>query len=67
VTVVEKAYWKLAWRTIDVADSLLTPLQRELIPFVKGMASAPRASRENSRFFMGYPVPFADSAATKPR
>ena len=58
-----KAYWKIFWQQPEIADSAVTPAQRELVPMLKGMLSVPRSDREHSEWQFGYPVPLVD----KPR
>lgn len=57
---VEKAYWKVFWEQPEVADSILTPTQKELYPMLKSMLRVTAKERENSRYMFGRPVTFAD-------
>lgn len=56
----DKAYWKVFWEQPEIADSIVTPTQRELFPMLKGMVATPMADRENSRWQFGFPVTFDD-------
>ncbi len=62
VKAAEKAYWKVFWRQPEIADSAITPLQRELLPMLKSMLSIPQKDRENSRWIFGNPVKFVPEA-----
>jgi hypothetical protein len=63
VQTTQKAYWKIFWEQPEIADSLVTPTQRELMPMFKSMVSVPKSNREHSQWQFGRPVTFAD----KPR
>jgi carboxypeptidase family protein len=56
----QKAYWKIFWQQPEIADSVVTPSQRELIPLFKNMLATPLADREHSQWNFGFPVTFAD-------
>ena len=60
VQTVQKAYWKIFWVQPEIADSIVTPTQRELMPTLKGLLSTPVANREHSQWQFGWPVTFAD-------
>jgi hypothetical protein len=60
VRATEKSYWKIFWEQPEIADSIVTPSQRELMPVFKTMLGVPARSREQSRFGFGNPVVFAD-------
>jgi hypothetical protein len=66
VRVTERAYWKLFWQQPEVADSIVTPSQRELVPLLKGMVAVPPRDRENSRWQFGFPVLPAGATAAPP-
>ena len=53
---IDKAYWKIFWEQPEIADSAITPSQRELIPLLKTMLGVPQTQRENSQFVFGRPV-----------
>jgi hypothetical protein len=63
VQTTQKAYWKIFWAQPEVADSIITPSQRELLPMFKSMIATSSKDRENSQWQFGHPVAFAD----KPR
>lgn len=56
VRATEKSYWKIFWEQPEIADSIITPVQRELVPFLKQMLSLTAKQRETNRYFVGYPV-----------
>jgi hypothetical protein len=59
----QKEYWKVFWEQPEIADSIITPAQRELLPLFRAMLGVPKEDRKNSQFQFGHPVTFAD----KPR
>jgi hypothetical protein len=60
VQTTQKAYWKIFWEQPEVADSIITPSQRELLPMFKSMVATSTKDRENSQWQFGHPVTFAD-------
>ena len=60
VAASTKAYWKVFWQQPERADSIITPTQRQLMPFFMSMLSVPQKDREHSQYQFGFPVPFAD-------
>jgi len=60
VQTTQKAYWKVFWEQPEIADSIVTPAQRELIPLFKSMLSVPKAQREHSQYQFGRPVTLVD-------
>ncbi|MGI8510843.1 MAG: carboxypeptidase-like regulatory domain-containing protein, partial [Gemmatimonadaceae bacterium] len=56
----QKAYLKAFWRQPEIADSAITPAQRELMPLLKSMLAVPSKDREHSQYNFGNPVTFAD-------
>jgi hypothetical protein len=64
VEATSKAYWKIFWKQPEIADSVITPAQRELLPMLKSMLSIPEKTREHNRWMFGYPVKLR---ATKPK
>ena len=52
----EKAYWKIFWKQPEIADSLITPTQRELMPMMKSLLSVPPKNREGAQWYFGDPV-----------
>src|SRR5207248_1640866 len=60
VQATTKAYWKIFWEQPEIADSLVTPSQKSLMPMFERMAATPKVERENSQWQFGHPVTFAD-------
>jgi hypothetical protein len=57
-----KTYWKIFWRQPEIADSVVTPAQRELMPMFKNMLAVTPKDREHSQWNFGNPVTFSDKA-----
>jgi hypothetical protein len=53
---VKKAYWKIFWEQPEIADSILTPAQKELFPMLGHMVAVPKKEREHSQWMFGSPV-----------
>jgi len=51
-----KAYWKIFWEQPEIADSILTPTQKQFIPILGHMVSTPQKQRENSRVQFGHSI-----------
>ena len=47
-----------------IAGEILTPVQRELMPFFKVLVSIPKKEREHSQWMFGNPVLFSDKPRT---
>ncbi|HEX7018607.1 MAG TPA: hypothetical protein VF159_01245, partial [Gemmatimonadaceae bacterium] len=60
VRATQKLYWKTFWEQPEIADSLLTPTQRELMPMLAAMVRTPKQQREHSQFMFGYSVTLSD-------
>jgi hypothetical protein len=60
VQATQKAYWKIFWEQPEIADSIVTPAQRELIPLFKSMLAVPKEQREHSQYQFGSPVTLVD-------
>ena len=60
VQATQKAYWKIFWQQPEIADSIVTPAQRELIPLFKSMLAVPQNQREHSQYQFGRPVTLVD-------
>lgn len=60
VTSARKAYWKVFWRQPEIADSVITPTQRALMPMLESMLQVPAREREHSQWFFGHPIKFRD-------
>ena len=56
----QKLYWKVFWQQPEIADSLITATQRELMPLMKGMVATPMKDREHSQWQFGWPVKLKD-------
>jgi hypothetical protein len=63
-----KAYWRIFWEQPEIADSIVTPAQKELFPMLGRMVATPKKEREHSQWQFGHSVQMARpaSAATKP-
>ena len=60
VQATQKLYWKIFWQQPEIADSIVTPAQRELIPLFKALLGVPKEQREHSQFQFGSPVTVTD-------
>jgi hypothetical protein len=60
VQATQKLYWKVFWEQPEIADSIVTPSQRELIPIFKALLGVPQPQREHSQFQFGRPVTLVD-------
>jgi hypothetical protein len=58
---VQKAYWKVFWEQPEIADSIITPTQKELFPMLRHMVNVPKKERENSQWQFGSPVQLPSS------
>ncbi|HEV7990264.1 MAG TPA: carboxypeptidase-like regulatory domain-containing protein [Gemmatimonadaceae bacterium] len=52
----KKAYWRVFWEQPEIADSILTPAQKEFFPMLPRMAAVPKREREHSQWQFGSPV-----------
>jgi hypothetical protein len=66
VQATQKAYWKIFWQQPEIADSIITPVQRELIPLMKNLLSVPKENREHSQFIFGNSVKLVDTPPRRP-
>ncbi len=66
VQATQTAYWKIFWEQPEIADSIITPVQRELIPLMQNLLSVPKENRKGSRFFFGRPVTLVDTPPRRP-
>jgi hypothetical protein len=64
VQATQKSYWKIFWEQPEIAGNILTPVQRELLPFFKVMLGIPMKEREHSQWRFGNPVLFSDKPKT---
>lgn len=58
VQTTQKAYWRIFWEQAAIADAIVTPSQRELLPMFKSMVAVPSSEWENSQWQFGHPVTF---------
>jgi hypothetical protein len=61
VQTTQKEYWKVFWEQPEIADSIVTPVQRALIPMLGRMLATPQSDREHSQWQFGHPVTFVDT------
>ena len=66
VQATQKEYWKIFWRQPEIADSIVTPSQKELLPLLKGIVAVPQQDREHSQWQFGHPVTFTDQPPSRP-
>jgi hypothetical protein len=66
VQATQKLYWKVFWEQPEIADSIITPVRRELIPLMKNLLSVPKQQREHSQFIFGRPVTLVDTPPRSP-
>jgi hypothetical protein len=66
VQATQKEYWKIFWRQPEIADSIVTPSQKELLPLLKSIVAVPQQDREHSQWQFGYPVTFSDQIPSRP-
>jgi hypothetical protein len=66
VAAASKAYWKVFWEQPEKADSVLTPIQRDLVPFFESMLRVPKKQREQSQWQFGYEVKVEDPKRQRP-
>ncbi|MDB4907104.1 MAG: hypothetical protein JWO05_1888 [Gemmatimonadetes bacterium] len=60
VTKTQKEYWRVFWLQPEIADSIITPTQKELFPMLKNIVSVPKREREFSQWQFGNPVLLKD-------
>jgi len=61
----QKTYWKIFWEQPEIADSIVTPAQKELFPMLRRMVDVPKKEREHSQWQFGHSVQMARPAAAK--
>lgn len=66
VTATQKSYWKVFWEQPEIADSIITPVQRDLVPFMKRMLSVTPKQREVVQYSVGFPIPMEDRRTRAP-
>jgi hypothetical protein len=57
VQATTKLYWPIFWSQVDIMDTIVTPQQKALIPFLQRMAEVTAEDRKNSQWQFGNPVP----------
>jgi hypothetical protein len=62
-TATRKAYWRIFWEQPEIADSIVTPTQKELYPILRHMLNTTKKDRENSQVQFGHPVRMSDAPA----
>jgi hypothetical protein len=66
VQATQKEYWKIFWEQPEIADSIITPVQRQLIPIMQNLLSVTSEQRKGSRWFFGRPVTLVDTPPKRP-
>ena len=66
VHAIQKEYWKIFWEQPEIADSLVTPAQKELFPLMKSLLSVPQHDREGAQWYFGGPVTLTDKPKLPP-
>jgi hypothetical protein len=64
VQAIQKEYWKIFWEQPEIADSIITPSQRELFPMLISMINTPKRDREHSQWRFGHPITLSDKPKT---
>ncbi|WP_275827832.1 carboxypeptidase-like regulatory domain-containing protein [Roseisolibacter sp. H3M3-2] len=67
VAATERAYWQIFWEQPEIADAVLTPAQRQLIPVLVTMLSRTARERKTYRQNFQYPVALDPLRAPAPR
>lgn len=67
VDSTKKRYWRLFWQQPEVADSIVTPMQRDLMQMLKGMLETSQKDRENSQWYFGQNVPLVHKRPEPPK
>ncbi len=52
-----RLYWPIFWSQVDIMDTIVTPQQKALIPFLQRMSEVTSEDRKNSQWQFGNPVP----------
>lgn len=60
VKATQKKYWEVFWEQPEIAGAIVTPAQRQLMPFFERMLATPMEDRKHSQWQFGHPVTFAD-------
>jgi hypothetical protein len=56
----QKEYWRIFWLQPEIADSIVTPAQKDLMPMLKAMAATPQQDRAHSQWQFGWPIQLVD-------
>jgi len=56
VQEAQRAYWATFWEQPEIAEQILTPAQRDLMPLLKGLLGVPAVDRQLSQSQFGNPV-----------
>lgn len=57
VQATTRLYWPIFWEQVDIAQEIVNPQQRELMPMFNNMISVTRQERLRAQWTFGYPVP----------
>lgn len=57
VKATTKLYWPLFWEQVDIVQPIVTPQQKELMPFLESISRTTKEQRKNSQWQFGFPVP----------
>lgn len=60
VKKAQEEYWKIFWEQPEIADAIITPSQRELIPMLVSMLRVLPENRKGSRYYFGRNVTLVD-------
>ena len=66
VHTIQKEYWKIFWEQPEIADSLVTPAQKELFPLMKSLVRIPKHDREGAQWYFGGSVTLTDQPKQAP-
>ena len=66
VLTIQKEYWKIFWEQPEIADSLVTPAQKELFPLMSSLIRIPKHDREGAQWYFGGSVTLTDKPKQAP-
>ena len=52
----QKTYWRIFWEQPELADSIVTPVQKELFPLLRNLLAVPPKFREGGQYRFGSSV-----------
>ena len=52
----QKTYWRIFWEQPEIADSIVTPVQKELFPLLRSLLATPPKFREGGQYRFGSSV-----------